>query len=213
MKKVLVINSSVRSLNSHSRKLTEVFVEHWKNLHENPSITFREIGTNPVAHIDENWINASFTPESKRTEKNLKILKISNSYVSELREADCIVLGVPMYNWSIPSSLKAYIDQVLRLNETFKINPSNPENPYVGLLENKTLFLMLSRGAQGYEKGEPNAHMNFQTDYLKTIFNTMGIKDIHVIAIDGSSLDPEVLKKTIENSHQNIKSILDQETL
>jgi FMN-dependent NADH-azoreductase len=118
-----------------------------------------------------------------------------------------------MYNWSIPSSLKAYIDQVLRLNETFKINPSNPENPYVGLLENKTLFLMLSRGAQGYEKGEPNAHMNFQTDYLKTIFNMMGIKDIHVIAIDGSSLDPEVLKKTIENSHQNIKSILDQETL
>ncbi|MDR6763734.1 FMN-dependent NADH-azoreductase [Flavobacterium sp. 2755] len=213
MKKVLVINSSVRTLNSHSRKLTEVFVEHWKNLHENPTITFREIGTNPVTHINENWVNAAFTPEAKRTENDLEILKTSDSYIAELHEADCIVLGAPMYNWSIPSSLKAYIDQVLRLNETFKINPSNPENPYVGLLENKTLFLLLSRGSQGYEKGEPNAHMNFQTDYLKTIFNMMGITNIHVIAVNGSSLDAAILKQTIENSHQSIKSILDKEAL
>jgi FMN-dependent NADH-azoreductase len=59
------------------------------------------------------------------------------------------------------------------------------QNPYIGLLENKTLFLLLSRGAQGYEKGEYNEHMNFQSDYLKTVFNIMGISNIHVIAING----------------------------
>jgi FMN-dependent NADH-azoreductase len=83
-----------------------------------------------------------------------------------------------MYNWSIPSALKAYIDQILRVNETWKFNPANMQNPYIGLLENKTLFLLLSRGAQGYKKGEYNEHMDFQSTYLKTVFNIIEISNI-----------------------------------
>jgi FMN-dependent NADH-azoreductase len=211
MKKVLVINSSARALNSHSRKLTEVFIDHWKSIHINPIINFRELGNTDVPHINENWIAAAFKPEAARSEEEIEALETSDTYISELREADVIVIGSPMYNWSVPSSLKAYIDQILRVNETWKFNPTNMQNPYIGLLENKTLFLLLSRGAQGYEKGEYNEHMNFQSTYLKTVFNIIGISNIHVIAINGASFDPEKFKKSIDASHQNIKDLIEME--
>lgn len=213
MKNVLVINSSARTLNSHSRKLTEVFVDHWKNSHSDPYIRFRELGNTNVPHINENWIAAAFKPETVRSEEEKEALKTSDLYISELRQADVIVLGTPMYNWSVPSALKAYIDQIVRVNETWKLNPGNMENPYIGLLENKTLILLLSRGSQGYEKGEFNAHMNFQTDYLKTVFNVMGVHNIHMIAVDGATLNPELLKETVTNSHQKVKSLIEQELL
>lgn len=213
MKKILVINSSARTLNSQSRKLTEVFVDHWTSLHNNSDITFRELGNENIPHINENWIAAAFKPETARSEEEKEALKTSDLYIAELHEADIIVVGTPMYNWSVPSALKAYIDQVVRVNETWKLNPGNYENPYIGLLENKTVYLLVSRGAQGYEKGGYNEHMNYQTNYLKTVFNVMGIHNIHLAAIDGATLDPENLKQTIENSHQKVKSLVEKELL
>lgn len=213
MKKILVINSSARTLNSQSRKLTEVFVDHWTSLQNNSDITFRELGNENIPHINENWIAAAFKPETARSEEEKEALKTSDLYIAELHEADIIVVGTPMYNWSVPSALKAYIDQVVRVNETWKLNPSNYENPYIGLLENKTVYLLVSRGAQGYEKGGYNEHMNYQTNYLKTVFNVMGIHNIHLVAIDGATLDPENLKQTIENSHQKVKSLVEKELL
>jgi FMN-dependent NADH-azoreductase len=211
MKKILVINSSARTQNSKSRTLTEVFTDHWKTLHQNPFINYRELGGAAIPHIDENWIAAAFKPQELRSEIEVEALKTSDSYIAELRETDIIVVGAPMYNWSIPSTLKAYIDQVLRVNETWKLNPANKENPYIGLLENKTVFLLLARGAQGYEKGEYNEHMNFQSNYLKTVFNIMGITNVHVVAINGESFDPEQYQESIKQSHQSIKNLIETE--
>jgi FMN-dependent NADH-azoreductase len=211
MKKVLVINSSARTLKSQSRKLTEVFIDHWKSIHPDAIISFRELGNTDVPHVTENWIAAAFKPEAKRSEEEIEALKTSDAYISELREADVIVLGAPMYNWSIPSALKAYIDQIMRVNETWKFDPTNIQNLYTGLLENKTLFLLLSRGTQGYEKGEYHQHLNFQSTYLKTVFNIIGISDIHVIAINGESLDPENFRKSIDTAHQNIRDLIEME--
>lgn len=211
MKKVLVINSSARSVKSHSRKLTDVFVDHWKNFHADAIINFRELGNADVPHVNENWISGAFKPAAARTEEEIEALKTSDTYIAELREADVIVIASPMYNWSIPSTLKAYIDQIVRVNETWKFNRDNMQNPYIGLLENKTLFLLLSRGAQGYEKGEYNEHMNFQSNYLKTVFNIIGITNIHIIAINGESFGPEDFKKSIDTSHQNIKELIEIE--
>ena len=211
MKKVLVINSSARALNSQSRKLTEVFIDHWKSIYVNPIINFRELGNTDVPHVSENWIAAAFKPEASRSEQEIEALKTSDSYISELREADVIVLGSPMYNWSIPSSLKAYIDQILRVNETFRIDPDNFQNPYIGLLKNKTLFLLLSRGEPGYEKGDYNEHMNFQSTYLKTVFSIIGVSNIHVIAISRKSFDAEKFKKYVDTSCQNLRDLIEKE--
>jgi FMN-dependent NADH-azoreductase len=211
MKKLLVINSSARTLNSQSRKLTEVFIDHWKSIDINPILNFRELGNTDVPHIDENWIAAAFKSETARSEEEIIALKTSDAYIFELRDADVIVIASPMYNWSIPSSLKAYIDQILRVNETFKFDRTNIQHPYIGLLENKTLFLLLSRGAQGYDEGEYNEHMNFQSTYLKTVFNIIGISNTHTIAINGSSSDTEQFKKSVEKTHQDIRDLVDKE--
>lgn len=211
MKKLLVINSSAKTLNSNSRKLTEIFVDRWRRIHINPIINLRELGNAHVPHVTQNWINAAFKPAATRSAVDIEALKVSDTYIAELREADIIVLGAPMYNWSVPSSLKAYIDQVLRVNETFKVDRSKEQQPYVGLLENKTLFMLLSQGEQGYEKGEHNEHMNFQTNYLKTVFNVMGVNNIHVVVVNGTSHGAEKLNKSARKAHQDIMELMEME--
>lgn len=208
MKKLLVINASARVSRSHSRGLTDTFTEHWKNANPGSDITFRELGTANVPHMTEHWISAAFKPEAQRTVEDLKVLEISTAYVSELHNADVIVIGSPMYNWSIPSPLRAYIDQVMRINETWRPNPSDKQNPYLGLLQNKTLVLLLSRGSAGYEQGEHNQHMNYQSTYLKTVFHIMGIHDIHLIAVNGTSGDSGELTNSIAVSSQIIKDFI-----
>lgn len=211
MKKVLVINASAKAVNSNSRKLTEVFVDHLKNIHLKATISFRELGNADVPHISEKWIAGAFKPEAARSDDEIEALKVSDTYIAELREADIVVLGSPMYNWSIPSSLKAYIDQILRFNETFKVDRANIQNPYIGLLTNKPLFLLLSRGELAYERGGYNEHMNFQDTYLKKVFTVLGFSDIHVIAVSGASLDRDTFKKAIDTAHQDIKDLIDRE--
>ncbi|PWV55627.1 FMN-dependent NADH-azoreductase [Chitinophaga sp. S165] len=210
MKKILVINASARTDRSKSRLLTGAFVDRWKNIHTNPIISFRELGTADVPHINEKWITASFKPAATRTEEDIEVLRLSDTYISELRTADIIVLGSPMYNWSIPSALKAYIDHIVRYGETWKPNPDNPASPYTGLLENKTLVLLLSRGSSGYEEGEANEHMNFQSTYLKTVFNITGIHNIHVIAINGVSEDKEKLEQSINTSIRDVQQLIEK---
>jgi FMN-dependent NADH-azoreductase len=211
MKKVLVINSSARALRSQSRKLTEVFIDHWKSAHTGAIINFRELGNADVPHINETWIAAAFKPAAERSAAEIEALKTSDTYIAELKEADVIVVGSPMYNWSVPSALKAYIDQVVRINETFSINRTDVQNPYVGLLENKTLFLLLSRGEQEYEKGGYNQHLDYQGTYLKTVFNVMGVSNIHVVAVSGASYRGESFNRAIDITYQNLKDLIEVE--
>ena len=198
-------------LDSQSRKLTRIFIDHLENIYNNPAITLRELGNTDVPHVNQNWISAAFKPAAARSEEEIEALKTSDLYIAELKEADVIVLGTPMYNWSIPSSLKAYIDQVLRVNETFRFDRSNMQHPYVGLLQNKTVFLLLSRGNQGYEKGGYNEHMNFQSDYLKTVFNIMGLSNIHVVVVDGAAIDKETLKESADAAYQTLIATMGRE--
>lgn len=207
MKKVLVINSSARAVDSSSRKLTESFTSYWKSMNRDTVIHYRELGNTDVPHLNQQWIAAAFKPVAARSAEDIKALQTSDAYISELREADIIVLGAPMYNWSIPSSLKAYVDQIMRVNETFRVNPADKAHPYTGLLQNKTLFLLLSSGFGEYEQGGHNEHLNFQSTYLKTVFEFMGISEIHVIAISGASIDIERFTTTMAIAEQSIKEL------
>lgn len=209
MKKVLIVNSSASGSNAESKKLTDVFVAHWKSTHSYSRINFRDLGNVAVPHITAQWIGAAFKPEASRSAAEAEVLKTSDDYIAELLEADVIVIGAPMYNWSIPSSLKAYIDQVLRVNKTFKIDRTNVPHPYVGLLKNKTLVLLLSRGEQGYEKGDDNQYMDFQSPYLKMVFGIMGITRIHVVTLNGKSLGGERFRTSLDASHHTIRTLVD----
>lgn len=198
MSKILVINASARKERSLSRYMTNVFIECWKDKKPGDSFIYREVGQENIPHVTEKWIAGAFKPAELRTVEDIEALKLSTQLVEELKDADIIVVGTPMYNWSVPSALKAYIDQVLRVNETILITKDNPENPYTGLLKDKQVYLLMVRGNNGYEPGDFYEHMDFQTNYLKTVFRIMGIEDIKHVALNGVGLGEEPSKAVAE---------------
>jgi len=207
MNQVLIINASVRKEKSHSRKLTENFTENWQRKHPEDIFTHREVGLNIISPIDENWISSAFIKPDDRTELNQKGVKISDELVKELKENDIYVLGSPMYNWSVPSGLKAYIDQIMRINETWKFRSGKPDGDYVGLLKNKKMFILSSRGDTGYGENEKNEHMNFQTTYLKFVFGMMGVQDISIISLDNEEFGGEIFEKSKQVIYEKINLI------
>lgn len=207
MNKVLIINASIRNERSYSRKLTGLFTENWKAKYPDDHFTFREAGLENIQPIDEQWIAGAFTKPEDRNEENQEALQFSNELIRELKENDIYVIGTPMYNWSIPSGLKAYIDQVMRINETWKFRSGKPDGDYVGLLENKKLFILSSRGDTGYGENEKNEHMNFQTTYLQFIFGIMGVKDITVISLDNEEFGGEIFEQSKEEIFQILTEV------
>ena len=207
MNKVLIINASVRNKKSHSRKLTQLFKENWKAKNPNDTFTYREVGLEQIPAINEEWIASAFVKPENRTEENQSGVEFSNELVKEFKEHNIYVLGTPMYNWSIPSGLKSYIDQLMRINETWKFRSGEPDGDYVGILENKKMFILSSRGDTGYGENEKNEHMNFQTTYLKFVFGIMGIKDISIISLDNEEFGGEIFENSKKEIYQRIEQI------
>ncbi|MGM1429269.1 FMN-dependent NADH-azoreductase [Sphingobacterium lactis] len=207
MKKVLIINSSARITNSQSRAMTALFQENWQRLYPTDHFIFRDLGIDPIPHIDDAWIKASFTKVSDRNAENQAPLALSNKLVRELKEVDIIVFGLPMYNWGVPSGVKAYMDQIMRINETWKFESGEPDGNYVGLLSGKKAYILSARGDNGYGCGERNEHMNFQSKYVETIFRIIGIGEIETISLDSEEYGGELFQKGKERITAMIKAI------
>ncbi len=134
MAHLLHLDASPRGERSQSRRMTR-FVEQWKRAHPGDTVIYRDIGRNPVPHIDEPWIAAAYTPPSQRTPELWDAIRISDRLVDEFLAADFYVIGLPMYNFSAPSTFKAYIDQIVRPGRTFE--PEDAANPYKPLVLGK----------------------------------------------------------------------------
>ncbi len=208
MKKILVVNGSPRGDRSHSRRLVQLFIDQWTALNPKDIIQYREVGKGNLPHISESWIAAAFTPPQNRTEEMKKALVLSDQLVDELLWADVIIAGVPMYNWSVPSSFKAYMDQIMRIGRTWKFESGQPDGVYVGLLENKEMYLISTRGDYGYELGGHNAHMNFQSNYVKLVFGIMGIADIEEVVLENEEYGGEQFSHSIRKAEEQIKQLL-----
>ncbi|MGA9639689.1 FMN-dependent NADH-azoreductase [Flavobacterium sp.] len=207
MNKVLIINASVRNEKSHSRELTKLFTENWKKKNPKDIFSFREVGLKEIPAINEKWIGSAFIDPKKRTKENQSGVEFSDLLVNEFKEHNIYVIGTPMYNWSIPSGLKSYIDQLMRINETWKFRSGKPDGDYVGLLNNKKMFILSSRGDTSYGENEKNEHMNFQTTYLKFVFGIMGIKDVTIISLDNEEFGGEIFENSKRKSYQEIERI------
>lgn len=207
MTSILHIDTSPRGERSHSRQLTREFVEAWKKTHPNDVITYRDLGRNPVPHVDESWIAAAFTPPEQRTPELWHSIRMNDQLIDEFLAADLYVLGVPMYNFSIPSTLKAYIDQIIRPGRTFAFEP-NSENPYQPLVSGKKMMIITSRGGSGFGRGEPNENRNYQDPYLKAIFGFIGITDISFIHLENVELGEISLAESITKARTQIASFI-----
>jgi FMN-dependent NADH-azoreductase len=172
--KLLQVDSSSRT-SSVSRKLTARFAQEWKKNHPELEIVHRDLATSVLPRITDDW-GATFLEESKLTPVHRAYLSTSDMLIEELQAADTIVIGAPMYNFSISSQLKAWIDQIVRMGKTFGYGAGGPR----GLLANKKVFVVTSRGG-AYEKSSPTAGLDFQEPYLRTILGFIGLTDVTFI--------------------------------
>jgi FMN-dependent NADH-azoreductase len=203
MPTLLKIDSSPMGERSISRKLTAAFAKTWSKTHPGGTVLARDLTAIDIPVINGEWVAAAYTPESARTAEQKEILAVSDSLIADLQESDEYVIGVPMHNFSIPSTLKLWIDQVMRAGKTFEYGTGVAK----GLLLGKTATLLVASGGV-YEHGSALAALNFVTPYLRTVLGFMGITDVNFIAAEGTSklmtgdVDPQAfLAPSLEKVH------------
>ncbi|MEH2262304.1 FMN-dependent NADH-azoreductase [Nostoc sp.] len=176
MVNILHIDSSPRAERSHSRELSKEFVSAWRATHSEDAIAYRDLGHHPVPHVDEAWIAAAFSPPETHTPELAEAIRISDELVDEFLAADRYVFGVPMYNFNIPSTFKAYIDQIVRINRTVALDAQG----FKGLVEGKKAVVITARGGD-FSPASPAVAYDFQEPYLRAIFGFLGVTDIQFI--------------------------------
>lgn len=177
MSHVLHLDASPRGERSHSRKLSGEFVAAWKDAYPGDTITYRDLGREPVPPVSEAWIAAVYSAPDTHTPDQQAAISVSDTLVRELQAADVYVFGVPMYNFSVPGSFKSYVDQIVRPGQTVAFTETGPK----GLLTDKKMVVLTARGLGGYGPGGAMESINFQDPYLRAIFGYIGVTDITFI--------------------------------
>ncbi len=171
---ILEISASGRRGDSVSRQLSSDVVNALEDRYGSAAIVRRDLNDG-IGFVDESWITANFTPAEERTATQRERLAESDRLVAELEAADVVVIGAPIYNFGVPATLKAWVDQVARARVTFRYTDAGPE----GLLEGTKAFVVVASG------GVPvDAPVDFATPYLRHALGFLGIKDVEVIAAD-----------------------------
>jgi len=184
MPTLLHISVSPRGKDSISRRLGDAAVEAWKANNPDGRVVERDLAKTPLTFVDVDWIAGAFSPPEYHTENHKKALALSNELVSELLEADDIILATPMYNFTVPATLKAWIDQVVRAGKTFRYTASGTPEGLLAAQNKKVLVIIASGGS--YPEGSPMAALNYEIPYLRFILAYMGITDVRFIQAGGT---------------------------
>ncbi|MDP3816782.1 FMN-dependent NADH-azoreductase [Pseudomonas sp.] len=191
MSQILVIESSARQQGSVSRQLTEQFIANWQAANPADRIKVRDLAVDQVPHLDANLLGGWMTPAEQQSEAEQAALALSNTLTDELLAADVLVLAAPMYNFTIPSTLKAWLDHVLRAGVTFKYTETGPQ----GLLSGKRAFVLTARGGIYAGSG-----MDHQEPYLRQALAFIGIQDVSFIHAEGLNLGDAALEKGLNQA-------------
>lgn len=182
MRKVLHINSSITGDNSVSRELSRELIERLNQTSEGIELIERDFSKQPIPHLDGARLGALFTPAEARSAEQNQAAAFADQLIDELMQADMVVFALPMYNFTIPSMLKAWVDHVARAGVTFQYTDTGP----VGLLSGKKAYLVSALGGKHKAGGS-----DFMRPYMKLILNFVGITDIEFISADGLSMGDE----------------------
>lgn len=196
MSNLLVINSSANTGSSVSRVLIEEAVTQILKAAPNTTLVRRDLGSDPIPHLTTaNLAGVRGTPS---TSEELAARALSDKLIAELRAADTVVIAAPMYNFSVPTSLRAWFDFVLRAGETFRYTEAGPD----GLLKGKKVIVLTSRGGL-YSEG-PGAAADFQEPYLRHLFGFVGITDVSFIHAEKIGFGPEARDAAIASAKSQI---------
>ena len=216
--RLLHIDSSARfgrsghdARGSHSRRLSHRFVTRWISRRPSDVVIRRDVAQMPPTPVDADWIDASFTARECRSPTQSARLAESDQLVAELLAADLLVIGVPMYNFGLPSQLKAWIDNIVRVGETFGFDRSRDGEPYWPMLPHgKQLVILSARGDYGYDPNGRLAGMNLVESGLQVPLGYIGLTDSHAIAIEYDEFADERLATSIATAEEATDELVDE---
>ena len=197
--KILQVNSSARGEESQSTRLANRIVERLVEAAPDTGVTVRDLAAKPHPVLDEVALGALFTPEAQRTLEQARRVALDDELIAQVRAADVLVLGVPMYNFGVPAQLKNWIDAIMRAGVTFRYTAQGPE----GLLKGKTVYVALARG--GVYRNTP---ADTQVPYLRTVLGFLGMTDVRFVYAEGLNMGAEAQQKGIASALEQIDEVV-----
>jgi FMN-dependent NADH-azoreductase len=204
MKNILYIQSSPRGSESFSQKVALPIVSELEERYPGANVVVRDLAQNPPPHVSEAFVGGISTGPEQRTPEQTKALALSDVLIDELLAADVIVLAVPMHNFGLPSTLKAWIDHVVRVGRTVSYSQKGPE----GMLKGRRAILVLARG--GVYSDGPARPFDFQEPYLRAILGFIGITDIDVVPVEGIAMSAIGPEKALTSAMARSRKVLSQ---
>lgn len=193
MATLLYVKSSIFGDQGQSSQLAEQLIADWKEKNPQGEVVTRDLFADAIPHLDAERFGALISSPDERTGEQQAIVDFSDQLIEEIRQADMLVIGVPMYNFGVPSQMKAWIDHLARAGVTFKYTESGS----VGLLENKPVLLLATRGGQYKDAGA-----DFQIPFLTQFLGFVGLTDTRVIYVEGLAMGDELAQQSLTAAKQ-----------
>lgn len=196
MKTLLLIQSSLFGETGQSSRLARAYADRWQARHPDGRVRVRDLAAEPPPHLDAARFAAFGRPEADRSVAEAAEVVLSDELVAELVEADEIVIGMPMYNFTVPSTFKAWMDHVARAGVTFRYTASGP----VGLTGDRPVTVFAARGGQ-YAGTEADT----QTPLVRGFFGLLGIRDLHFVYAEGLAMGDDTRRAALDEAHRAIE--------
>jgi FMN-dependent NADH-azoreductase len=203
MKNLLFVTSSLSGADSKSERIAKEFVASWQAAHGRAHVVTRELGTGAVPHLSGDHLKAWTTPPDQRSEREHSFARQSDPLIEEVEAADVIVIAAPMYNFAIPSTLKAWIDHITRAGRTFRYSATGTVE---GLLKGKKVFVVAARGGI-YTGDSPAKALDFQEPYLRAILGFNGLTDVTFIHVEGQKMSPEAADAGLARAREVVADV------
>ncbi len=214
MTTLLHIDASVREVkndnpnhNSISKNIAKYYIDTLQSNNAIAEYIYRDVGIHPPSFITQSWIEAVFTPVQKRTIQQQTLLAESDELIGEVAKADTIVISTPMYNYGMPAQLKAWFDQIVRINETFDFDLERGDFPLKPLLKGKRLVIITSTGEFGFEQGGIREHMSHLVPHLRTLSQYLGVNKIDEIACEYQEFKDDRHQRSLTNAYAKAEQL------
>jgi len=194
MSQILLVTTSPRGAESYSNQIAQALVAKLQAAAPGAKLVTRDFATAPLPHVGEDYVVGRMLPVEERTAAQAGAVALSDTVIAELLASDTIVIASPMYNFGVPSTLKAWIDHLARAGHTFSYGAAGP----VGLVTGKKVYLVQARGGV-YSEG-PMGGYNFQEPYLKAVLGFLGMTDVETILVEGIAFGPEATEKALSGA-------------
>jgi FMN-dependent NADH-azoreductase len=201
MSTLLQINASILGEQGQSSQLAARFVAAWKERNPGGRVVQRDLATEPVPHLSAARFAAFNTPQAQRDAAQREVAEYSEALIEEIRRADVLVLGLPMYNFGVPSQLKAYFDHIARAGLTFSYTAAGP----VGLLQGKKAYVFAARG--GLYAGTT---LDTQTQYVRDFLRFLGISEVEFVYAEGLATGPDRRESSLSGARAQIDRLFAQ---